>query len=192
MVLWKEFLQAKKKMDPSFVVDAEAIPGDLLHSIELVLDKNNHLTEMNRLQGENNIGRQKVFLLCDIEQEHQFTEIIRLLGENYVVCAICCSISRQREKNNIGRHFKYDCKYSTAPCLMPLGKVWCTMLWYSTMCCLMFLGMVAWKMTMKTPECPTGRSIVVIANDITFKIGSFGPQEDKLFQEASGKLTPSI
>ena len=57
LVLWKEYLQSKKKLDPSFVVDADSIPGDLLHSIELVLDKNNHLTEMNRLQGENNIGK---------------------------------------------------------------------------------------------------------------------------------------
>ena len=57
LVLWKEYLQAKKKFDPSFVVDVDSMPGDLLHSIELVLDKNNHLTEMNRLQGENNIGK---------------------------------------------------------------------------------------------------------------------------------------
>ena len=56
MVLWKEHLQAKKNLDASFVMDADSIPGDLLHSIELVLDKNNHLTEMNRLQGENDIG----------------------------------------------------------------------------------------------------------------------------------------
>ncbi|KXN69580.1 carboxyl transferase, partial [Conidiobolus coronatus NRRL 28638] len=37
----------------------------------------------------------------------------------------------------------------------------------------------------KTPEYPEGRSIVVIANDITTKIGSFGPQEDLLFFKAS-------
>ena len=30
------------------------------------------------------------------------------------------------------------------------------------------IGMVAWLMTMRTPEYPTGRDIVVIANDITF------------------------
>ena len=42
--------------------------------------------------------------------------------------------------------------------------------------------MVAWNMTMKTPECPDGRDIVVIANDMTHKIGSFGPQEDLLFK----------
>jgi acetyl-CoA carboxylase/biotin carboxylase 1 len=38
---------------------------------------------------------------------------------------------------------------------------------------------------MKTPECPSGRTIIVIANDITYKIGSFGIEEDLLFQRAS-------
>lgn len=37
-------------------------------------------------------------------------------------------------------------------------------------------------MTLKTPEFPDGRDIVVIANDMTNKIGSFGPQEDLLFK----------
>jgi len=45
--------------------------------------------------------------------------------------------------------------------------------------------MVAWKMTLKTPEFPAGRDIIVIANDITFKIGSFGPREDILYQVPS-------
>ncbi|XP_065833896.1 acetyl-CoA carboxylase-like isoform X2 [Oscarella lobularis] len=47
------------------------------------------------------------------------------------------------------------------------------------------IGMVAWKVDMITPECPEGRQIIIIANDITHKIGSFGPQEDYLFQRAS-------
>ncbi|XP_040575050.1 acetyl-CoA carboxylase [Lepeophtheirus salmonis] len=48
------------------------------------------------------------------------------------------------------------------------------------------IGMVAWRMTLKTPEYPTeGRDIIVIANDITHQIGSFGPKEDKLFYRAS-------
>ncbi|KAJ3333308.1 acetyl-coenzyme-A carboxylase [Blyttiomyces sp. JEL0837] len=46
-------------------------------------------------------------------------------------------------------------------------------------------GMVAWKMELFTPEYPEGRSIVVVANDITFSIGSFGPIEDKVFYKAS-------
>ncbi|CAD5117425.1 DgyrCDS6195 [Dimorphilus gyrociliatus] len=46
-------------------------------------------------------------------------------------------------------------------------------------------GMVAWKFTLKTPEFPNGRSAIVIANDITFQIGSFGPKEDDLFLKAS-------
>lgn len=45
--------------------------------------------------------------------------------------------------------------------------------------------MVAFKMKMKTPECPESRDIVVICNDITHMIGSFGPQEDELFLRAS-------
>ncbi|KAK3576974.1 hypothetical protein CHS0354_005975 [Potamilus streckersoni] len=47
------------------------------------------------------------------------------------------------------------------------------------------IGMVAWQMTLKTPEYPECREIIVIANDITHKIGSFGPQEDLLFKKAS-------
>jgi acetyl-CoA carboxylase/biotin carboxylase 1 len=42
-------------------------------------------------------------------------------------------------------------------------------------------GMVGWVFTLRTPEYPHGRSVVVIANDITFKIGSFGPTEDQFF-----------
>ncbi len=34
-------------------------------------------------------------------------------------------------------------------------------------------------------ECPDGRDIIVISNDITLSIGSFGPKEDMLFQRAS-------
>ncbi|TKS78760.1 Acetyl-CoA carboxylase 2 [Collichthys lucidus] len=47
------------------------------------------------------------------------------------------------------------------------------------------VGMVAFKMKMKTPEYPEGRDIIVICNDITHMIGSFGPQEDELFLKAS-------
>lgn len=42
-------------------------------------------------------------------------------------------------------------------------------------------GMVGWVFTMRTPEFPNGRRVVVIANDITYKIGSFGPSEDTFF-----------
>ncbi|XP_053135859.1 acetyl-CoA carboxylase 2 isoform X3 [Hemicordylus capensis] len=47
------------------------------------------------------------------------------------------------------------------------------------------IGMVAFKMKLKTPEYPNGRDIVVLSNDITYKIGSFGPKEDLLFLRAS-------
>ncbi|KAH8116533.1 acetyl CoA carboxylase [Phellopilus nigrolimitatus] len=46
-------------------------------------------------------------------------------------------------------------------------------------------GMVGWVFTMRTPECPGGRRVVVIANDITYKIGSFGPLEDQYFYLAT-------
>ncbi|KAI4141851.1 MAG: hypothetical protein L6R39_005161 [Caloplaca ligustica] len=42
-------------------------------------------------------------------------------------------------------------------------------------------GMVGWICTAKTPEYPKGRRFIIVANDITFKIGSFGPVEDKFF-----------
>ncbi|KAL3795830.1 LOW QUALITY PROTEIN: hypothetical protein ACHAW5_006900 [Stephanodiscus triporus] len=47
------------------------------------------------------------------------------------------------------------------------------------------VGMVAWLMTLKTVECPNGRQIVLIANDITHKAGSFGTREDVVFKLAS-------
>ena len=47
------------------------------------------------------------------------------------------------------------------------------------------VGMVAWLMTLCTPEYPKGREIVLIANDITFANGTFGPLEDRVFERAS-------
>lgn len=47
------------------------------------------------------------------------------------------------------------------------------------------VGMVAWLATLKTPEYPEGREVVVIANDITVKAGSFGTREDVVFDLAS-------
>lgn len=47
--------------------------------------------------------------------------------------------------------------------------------------CMLQIGMLAWKLTMLTPEYPEGRQVIVIANDITHMIGSFGPPEDQLF-----------
>mmetsp|Transcript_9843 Transcript_9843/g.16193 ORF Transcript_9843/g.16193 Transcript_9843/m.16193 type:complete len:2349 (-) Transcript_9843:1208-8254(-) len=49
------------------------------------------------------------------------------------------------------------------------------------------IGMVAWRVTLYTPEYPDegGRTAILIANDITFMSGSFGPKEDTLFCLAS-------
>lgn len=48
------------------------------------------------------------------------------------------------------------------------------------------IGMVAWQITLFTPTYPKeGREIILIANDITFKAGSFGLREDMLFDLAS-------
>lgn len=45
--------------------------------------------------------------------------------------------------------------------------------------------MVAWRIVLATPEYPAGREIIVIANDLTYLIGSFGIKEDVLFAKAS-------
>ncbi|KAF1988887.1 acetyl-CoA carboxylase acc1 [Aulographum hederae CBS 113979] len=47
------------------------------------------------------------------------------------------------------------------------------------------IGMVGWIVTAKTPEYPRGRKFIIIANDITYKIGSFGPKEDAFFHKCS-------
>ncbi len=44
------------------------------------------------------------------------------------------------------------------------------------------VGMVAWRLTLYTPQYPAGRDVILIGNDITHQIGSFGPLEDMLFQ----------
>ncbi|XP_031639002.1 acetyl-CoA carboxylase isoform X2 [Contarinia nasturtii] len=46
-------------------------------------------------------------------------------------------------------------------------------------------GMVAWRLVLSTPEYPEGREMILIANDLTYLIGSFGPKEDLLFNKAS-------
>lgn len=47
------------------------------------------------------------------------------------------------------------------------------------------IGMVGFKVTIKTPEYPRGRQIIIVANDITHKIGSFGPEEDEFFNRCT-------
>ncbi|PAA64942.1 hypothetical protein BOX15_Mlig015514g1 [Macrostomum lignano] len=47
------------------------------------------------------------------------------------------------------------------------------------------IGMVAWEMRAKTPQYPDGRRFIVIANDITHLVGSFGVKEDQLYHRAS-------
>ncbi|KAJ3268627.1 acetyl-coenzyme-A carboxylase [Terramyces sp. JEL0728] len=46
-------------------------------------------------------------------------------------------------------------------------------------------GMVVFKMDLYTPEYPRGRQLIVIANDITYQTGSFGPLEDLVFLKGS-------
>lgn len=46
-------------------------------------------------------------------------------------------------------------------------------------------GMVAWRVLMRTPEFPRGRRVILIGNDVTFQMGTFGVQEDLLFQRVS-------
>ncbi|CAI5755652.1 unnamed protein product [Candida verbasci] len=47
------------------------------------------------------------------------------------------------------------------------------------------IGMVGFKVTAKTPEYPRGRQFIIVANDITHKIGSFGPEEDYYFNKCT-------
>lgn len=47
------------------------------------------------------------------------------------------------------------------------------------------VGMVAWTVSMKTPEYPEGREVVFIANDVTVQSGSFGVEEDDFYFKAS-------
>ncbi|KAK6460286.1 acetyl-coenzyme-A carboxylase [Scheffersomyces coipomensis] len=47
------------------------------------------------------------------------------------------------------------------------------------------IGMVGFQVTAKTPEYPRGRQFIIVANDITHKIGSFGPDEDKYFNSCT-------
>ncbi|EGW34547.1 uncharacterized protein SPAPADRAFT_134536 [Spathaspora passalidarum NRRL Y-27907] len=47
------------------------------------------------------------------------------------------------------------------------------------------IGMVGFKVTAKTPEYPRGRQFIIVANDITHKIGSFGPEEDYFFNKCT-------
>jgi len=47
------------------------------------------------------------------------------------------------------------------------------------------VAMIAWLMVLKTKEYPEGRQVVLIANDITHKAGSFGTREDVVFKLAS-------
>jgi acetyl-CoA carboxylase/biotin carboxylase 1 len=47
------------------------------------------------------------------------------------------------------------------------------------------VGMVAWDVKMKTPEYPEGREVVLIANDVTVKSGSFSVAEDEVYYKAS-------
>ena len=46
-------------------------------------------------------------------------------------------------------------------------------------------GMVGWVFRARTPEYPNGRRFVVVANDITYRIGSFGPKEDEFFNKCT-------
>ena len=47
------------------------------------------------------------------------------------------------------------------------------------------IGMVGFQVTAKTPEYPRGRQFIIVANDITHKIGSFGPDEDEYFNRCT-------
>lgn len=43
------------------------------------------------------------------------------------------------------------------------------------------IGMVAWRLKLQTPEFPEGRPLYLLANDVTWQAGSFGPEESAFF-----------
>ena len=43
------------------------------------------------------------------------------------------------------------------------------------------IGMVGWRLIIATPEYPNGRPLMLVANDVTWQAGSFGPAEDAFF-----------
>ncbi|CAD7961548.1 unnamed protein product [Amoebophrya sp. A120] len=47
------------------------------------------------------------------------------------------------------------------------------------------IGMICWIAHLKTQEFPDGRFIVLVANDITHKAGSFGVKEDLMYKQAA-------
>eukprot|EP01052_Picozoa_sp_SAG31_P004045 SAG31_NODE_163_length_21856_cov_7.550214_1_plen_2125_part_00 len=53
------------------------------------------------------------------------------------------------------------------------------------------VGKLVWRYTIYTPEYPSGRELIVIADDITVGAGAFGPSESKIFNAAS-KLARSL
>ncbi|WFD43394.1 acetyl-coenzyme-A carboxylase [Malassezia psittaci] len=58
------------------------------------------------------------------------------------------------------------------------------------------VGMVGWRLVIQTPECPNGRPLMLVANDVTWQAGSFGPAEDAFFaavaREARTKRIPLL
>lgn len=49
------------------------------------------------------------------------------------------------------------------------------------------VGMVAWSLHMVTPECPSGRTVLVVVNDVTHGAGSFGVREDAVFKAVTDR-----
>lgn len=46
------------------------------------------------------------------------------------------------------------------------------------------VGMVCWRATLTTHEYPSGREIIIVANDITHLSGSLSPPEDNVYRAA--------
>ena len=46
------------------------------------------------------------------------------------------------------------------------------------------VGMVAWEVNLRTPEAPCGRTVIVVANDVTYGAGAFSPKEGDMFRLA--------
>lgn len=90
-------------------------------------------------------------------------------SEDKVLKVIELSLDQSEQLQEVNRHPGENEVDNTCTCTC-INTIW------------LQIGMVAWRLTLLTPCYPCGRDIIVIGNDITHQIGSFGPKEDLLYQ----------
>ena len=154
--IWKQYLDKNKLKD-------YAIPKETFSYQELILDTTNPCKK--KLSISSSLIKQ-IFLFLLVNSN----DASSLLSPT-IISSASVTISQKTSQSNEKESLDYlkRCGLLPRTCLQPENDC----------------GIVAWRIHMKTPECPSGRRVIVIANDITYKIGSFGIEEDLLFQRAS-------